>query len=394
MIRVSKILIVIGLYTLSFLVLSKLQKAPTLNRYAEMVVKRCNLSKIKNFCYEAEIPKLMRDLSMEDTFDVIQMVQDKDSLFLNCHNVAHRLSEIESKRVGWQNTALHCPLAKCNYGCLHGAFAGRFRGETLDQNQISQVLPEILSVCEPRPGYTPSDIDLAMCYHGIGHLAMYITGGSPERSISICEEIKTKSPGISYTNLCAEGVFMTVFHGQETPEDIALVKYVTPKKEVVPAFCNKFGSYWNICRRESYGLYSQDKKTAQSIENFCSYSKDKDMKEYCYLGIIGLFATDAFSKPGDPFSVIESFCKGFSKENQNLCFSGISMKLLQSDPLRYAKTANQICALSEKYGVSDRCYKDVIYYAGFIFGKLHPKERETYCANFPGKWQKSCLYKN
>lgn len=385
-----KIFALLSIFIFTFYLLSSHYK-PTLDSLADMVIKRCGTTKIKTLCYEAEIPKLMRAITMENAFKVTQIVQDKDPHFISCHNLAHDLSEIQSRNIGWQETVHHCPQAICNYGCLHGAFAGRFRGDVLSETQIENVLPEILSVCEPRDGYKPSDLDMAMCYHGIGHLAMYITGGSPKRTISICEKIKTASPGISYTRLCVEGMFMTVFHGQENPEDVALVKDIKPERRDILTFCSQYPGYWDICRRESYGLFLHEPHTPQSLVNFCSYAIDRNMKEYCYLGVISIFTTEAFSSDNG-LNLLESYCRALPDQDKYLCFSGASMRLLQSDPLRYVKTAAAICNLASKYGVERKCYEDATYYAEFTFGSSHPEKRAEYCSEFPETWKDKCLY--
>lgn len=372
-----------------YYLLSKSAAKSSVDILAEKIRAKCATAKVRLYCYEAEIPKLMNTNTMEDVFAVTKKVQDADTSFLYCHNLAHKLSEIESKKIGWKDTALHCPVAMCNYGCLHGAFAQRFRGDALTDSQLETVLPEILSVCEPRDGYAPTDIDLAMCYHGIGHLAMFVTGGKPDRAIPVCEKIKTKSVGISYPRLCIEGAFMTVFQGGIDPTDIALVRDIKPSKQNVVSFCAKYPGYWDICRRESYALFFNDTKTPESLISFCSYATSPEMKEYCYMGVIGIYTTEVFSED-DGVNRLDKFCNGLTGDDKELCFTGSALRLLQIDPLRYVKTVTEICKLSSGIG-DNKCYKEAVHYADFIFGTAHPTERESYCSNLPDIWKDSCL---
>jgi len=384
-----KIIVLFLFFILTFCFLMLSSTKFSVDILATKILSKCATAPVRLYCYEAEIPKLMSTNTMEDVFAVTKKVQDEDTSFLYCHNLAHKLSEIESKKIGWKDTALHCPLAMCNYGCLHGAFAQRFRGDVLTDTQLETVLPEILSVCEPREGYTPTDIDLAMCYHGIGHLAMFVTGGKPDRAISICEKIKTKSVGISYTRLCIEGAFMTVFQGGIDPEDIALVRDIKPTRENIVPFCAKYPAYWDICRHESYALYFDDKKTPEDLVKFCSYAINRQMKEYCYLGVIGIFTTQAFSE-SNGLEQLDRFCKGLPGEDIGLCFKGSALRLLQVDPIRYVNSAKELCNLSELIGDAE-CYKAMVHYADFIFGTTHMPERENYCQALPDKWKSSCL---
>ncbi len=357
---------------------------------AENVLEQCKGAQYRPACYEAEIPKLMAYMSMEDAFAVTKLVSDKDPQFANCHVVAHKLTSLETRKdpSRWKDVLLRCPSSVCNYGCLHGSMIERFRSETLTDEQVEKVLPDIMDLCEPREGFVPSAIDKTMCYHGIGHLAMYMTGGDPARAIPVCEKTAVRSDGANYLSTCIEGVFMTVFQSVDS-EDFALVRWIRPEKGDVRSFCSRYGQYWQMCRRESFPLFDDESmKKASGLEKFCSYATTPQDMRSCYWGGINVIST-RFFELGGGISDVDSYCKGFRVETQGLCYGGVAMRLVQIDPIRNVQIADTICALARDAARLE-CYNNLLYYATFSFN-TGSQEFRTYCAQLSGDWKEACL---
>ncbi len=357
--------------------------------YASEVLAKCKTAQYRPSCYDKEIPKLMRVISMEDAFDVTRLVQAEDPKYVYCHVLAHTLSfeESEKSKEGWKDVLTRCPLNMCNYGCLHGSLTERFRGEVLSDDQISSILADLSEVCETRRGFSPSEIDSSMCYHALGHLAMYITDGKPDRAVPICKQISTKDDGRDFTNTCVQGAFMTVFQGVD-PEDIALVKDIKPGKEHVAQFCNQYGEYWWSCRRESFPLFREELKDPQELVKFCSYSTEKNIQDDCYLAVLNVIAVDAF-EDGEGVPHVSRYCGQMPRGRQGICYTGIAMRLVQINPREYLDQAVEVCMLGSGAGVDAECFEGLVYYgyASFLPGS---KDSELYCSTLPGEWSYAC----
>lgn len=364
-------------------------KKKSLSEYATDVLQICRESQYRPSCYDKEIPKLMKHISLEDAFKVTQIVQTEDPKYVYCHVLAHKLSYEESKKSkdGWKDVLTRCPLNMCNYGCLHGSLTERFRGEVLTAEQINSVLPDLADVCEKRKGFSPSEIDSSMCYHALGHLAMYITDGKPDKAIEVCKRVSIKPDGRDYTTTCVQGAFMTVFQGVD-PEDIALVKEIKPDSEHVAQFCNQYGEFWWSCRRESFPLYLQKLKVPENLVEFCSYSTEESIMDDCYLSVLNVIAVDAF-EDSDGLPHVSRYCEKLPYSRQGICYEGIAMRLVQINPRDYLDQAIEVCNLGHSAGVDADCFEGLVYYgyASFIPGSPDSK---AYCSKLPGEWSYAC----
>ncbi len=105
---------------------------------------RCQKEEFTPNCYDKEIPKLMRFMSMEDAFGVTRYVQEKDPKYRFCHVLAHELSYLETAKdpENWMDTMARCPATMCNNGCPHGVLMYKFKSESLSDSQIESILPE------------------------------------------------------------------------------------------------------------------------------------------------------------------------------------------------------------------------------------------------------------
>jgi hypothetical protein len=243
-----------------------------LKSYADRTLAQCAASAYHPACYDQAIPKLVDDISMQDTFKVLALVQSGDSSYLNCHVVAHFISQKETAKdpSRWKDVITECPSMVCSDGCLHGVLLQRYNREYLSHSQIEELIPDLQDVCEPRGTWHPAEVERTMCYHGIGHLSMYATNADVKTAIDICNRVGNKDDGRGYVETCLEGVFMSIFQPAD-PEGSALVKYVTPPKEGVDAFCARFkGIALDVCHRESLALFSQEVQTPAGLyKSFC-----------------------------------------------------------------------------------------------------------------------------
>ena len=384
-----KLFISVCLILAMVIVLWTLGKPATIQQAAVFVLAACKDAGYRPSCYEKEIPKLLGKLTMEQTFAVVKKVQDEDPSYLYCHVLAHKISFAESVMHPdqWKDILSRCPQAQCNYGCLHGSLIQRFRGETLTEDQISEAIPDLSEVCEPKKGFSPTDIDRTMCYHALGHLAMYITGGKPEKSIPICQAVSKKSDGRDYTDTCIQGSFMTVFQGVD-PEDIALVKAIKPEKKDVDTFCDHYGKNWQDCRRESYPLFANEIRTPGGFITFCSYTTDQVHWDNCALGALNIVADSLFEKD-DGVKKTGYYCASVPVKFRGICFAGIAQRLVQIEPSRHIDTAVSICTDALTLNIRDECFSGLAHYGSVSF-LPHAREQSIFCQKIPAKWQQKC----
>lgn len=387
------------LFPLALLILASgltgffLFQKPTIAKLAQRVITTCEASAYRPTCYEKEIPKLMNSISMEEAFAVTKLVQDRDPEFLYCHVLAHEISFRESAKnpSAWKDVLNRCPVAMCNYGCLHGSLVQRFRGQdVLSDTQLEEVLPDLRMVCEPRPGFAPSEIDRSMCYHALGHLAMYISAGDPKRALAICQRVIPNPDTREFMETCAGGVFMTVFQGID-PEDIALVKDIKPQPQKVPEFCRRYGTYARQCRQESFAMFRGEISTPAGYSTFCSFAHTPKEIEECTFIVVNDVTVRVLSAP-DGVEQLTNYCLGVPKDRQELCFAGIAMRMVQIEPLRYVGAAQDFCKIAERHGVGGRCFEGVVFYAAFSFPQGSANWR-AYCETLEDPWKTACLTK-
>ncbi len=357
-----------------------------LDTYAKRVIARCASASFKPACYDEEIPRLMNRISMEDAFIVTKLVQKQDPKYLYCHVLGHKLSykETEKDSTKWKDVVARCPTTMCNNGCQHGAMMKRFNSETLTDEQIDEIKPDLASVCEPRGSWKPVEVERSMCYHALGHLGMYVTGAKIDRSIDLCKNITHKTDGRNYEQTCTEGVLMSLYQPLE-PEDQALVKGVTPKKEDVPAFCNALaGEARDACFRESWPLFLDEIQKPEGLLKFCSYTKDENARWKCTLTSMNILTVYLVIGNDSNLNRLNEFCMALPQPDRSWCFGGAAARLLQIDPA-YVPKSIEVCEFAKDPG----CWKSL----GNMIGTTYTEgssERKKACLLLPPARQSSC----
>lgn len=365
----------------------------SLQEYADTVFEKCSFEDHSLSCYDREIPKLMSTLSMEEAFLVTRLVQEKDPRYLECHVLGHYLAERETAKdpSRWKDVVASCPVTMCNNGCPHGALMARFGNQTefLSDEQIEEIKPDLVTVCEPRGEWNPAEVERSMCYHAIGHLNMYVTNANIDKSVEICKDIGVKQDGRSYVQTCTEGVLMSIYQPLG-PEDFALVKDITPKKEEVVSFCSKYtGMAFAACHKESWPLFQAEIVQPEGLVKFCSYAKDSFSETNCYASLMNIL-TLFFVINEDNLNKLEQFCTGLPEEKVGLCFAHAARRLMQIDPVYYPDKAAEVCATAKMVGVGGECYDKLAEYAAWSFHS-GSKEFIQYCNTLPSPWNIHCL---
>ncbi|MDP3769863.1 MAG: hypothetical protein Q8R40_02920 [bacterium] len=358
--------------------------------YSMGVLSECSQAGSREACYDKAIPRLMDTISMEQAFEVTREIQKEDPAYAYCHVLGHNISSRETKKdpSKWLDVIARCPTTMCNNGCMHGAMMQRFQSESLDDSQIEAVIPDIANACEPRGNWHPREVERSMCYHGLGHLFMYVTRADLNTSSSLCERVGEKEDGRSYVQTCIQGVFMQMFQPLEA-EDFALVEGKTPKKEDMSAFCAAFSGEKRVaCHNESWPLFREEIEQPEGTTAFCSFSRDPLDQSKCY-GTALSYLTVLFAIDQKNVSKLEHFCNGLVVDRRGECFGFAAARLVQVDPA-LTSTALDVCSRAVAAGYGDACFKSLADFGiqSFLPGS---SELKSYCERMPNQWSRVCF---
>ena len=365
--------------------------AQELQSLADRVLSSCSTKSGSGIqaCYNEEIPKLMEHpgITMEDAFQVIKLVQAKDDSYYYCHVASHIIvaKEVDKDPSKWQEMVLRCPFDMCSNGCIHGAFQERFKTDSLNDQQIEAVFPELDQVCESRPGWNPSPIDQDSCYHGLGHTAMYLTGADIDKSAVLCQRLGVKKDGRNFVQTCTEGIFMQLYQPRE-PEDEALIKNIVPDKTGLTKFCDQFsGGIRDACYREGWVLYKAEVQVPSGAVAYCGYTSDPSANFLC---LDKIFQTIMVLGDLDE-QKMKSYCQALPSSYESLCFTDTAYRLVTADKTLLNR-ALSVCQYAESLGVGHDCYQRLSE-SSTQLNRPGSAEQKDYCAAFPVSWRPSCL---
>lgn len=319
---------------------------------------------------------------MEQAFQVTSIIQNKTHGYYFCHVLGHELASKETAKdpTKWTQVIARCPVGQCSNGCLHGAAQERFRNDTLTPAQITEVEPQLATTCAGNGVRSYTGLEQGSCYHSLGHLSMYVTGGDIHASLKVCDAI-AKEPE---TQLCYDGAFMQIFQPLE-PEDYGLVRKIAPTSSpAAEKFCDTFsGKAQESCHEESWPLYGTSLDAPAGVLHFCSLV-DADGRKRCYNGIFYVLTAEFNFDIGK----IQRLCTGLPDDVKGQCFANAASRAIETD-YRLAPTAMQICAVADSAGAGDRCYTELLFYSTYNYHTGSP-QFESFCAQFPAKYVDAC----
>ncbi len=370
---------------------AKLPEA-TIKEYASKVIEKCSTASYRPSCYDKEVPKYMDNpykLSMEDAFKVTAEVQNQDKTFTYCHVLGHELSakEVDKDQSKWKDVLTRCPSGVCSNGCLHGGMQERFRSDSLTEDQLNRLKPDFASLCRKKDTWTPTGLEQGSCYHALGHLLMYATKADATKASRLCDELTKNDEGKWYTTLCYDGVFMQIYQPLE-PEDFALVKNITPKKDGVDSFCSAYESNKReSCHTESWPLFFKEIMTPDGLYAFCQ-NKDIVNKQKCFNALFYVAAAQLQLN----VEKITTFCDGTEKEVRGQCFASSASRLIEVD-YRNADNALALCTEADRQGVGENCYRELATFATYNYHSGSPESKKL-CNSLPDNIKGLCLTQN
>ena len=362
----------------------------SIREYALQVVEACADDSFRPGCYDEEIPELIGRLSMEEAFEVARVVQREDPEYGYCHVLGHNLSAKETAKDPdkWREVISRCPVGICSNGCLHGAAQERFRDNVLDKEQLETAKQELIGTCEDREGKTFSGLERAECYHGLGHLSMYLTGADLQQSVEICDVIAIDKDHGDFTDLCYGGLFMQLFQPLDE-EDTALIAGKGPETpDEARPFSESFEDtdVEEACWGQAIALFRSGFSDPDKILEVCGQSSTEDAKEYCYSMA---FYGEAQGANYDA-ATLTKLCEGLPSHLQAFCFGDMSNAIIHGS-FENIERAVDFCSNASDPEVEQGCYERILEYSNFniLPGTEH---FNRLCQALPeGELTESCL---
>ncbi|MBP9757333.1 MAG: hypothetical protein KBD06_01920 [Candidatus Pacebacteria bacterium] len=352
---------------------------------AEAILQHCNTAASDHSpCYEAEVAQLYPTFSVPQIFDVIREIRAEDPSYQFCHVLAHKVGErvVAEDPDRWVDAIpLNPPSGYCSNGFIHGVVGGRFRAEVLSDETLKTFMHDFKRACEPRDDWHPSDLDKAICYHGMGHLYDFITNADLDRALGLCAETVPNE----FRRVCVEGVFMQIFQPLE-PDDFALIEQmkVKPTKDTVRQFCASYkdAEYVGACLRESWPMYQGMLDGTGAVE-YCAGQPNAEHEDRCYQTVFSIIGRQMLAKP----DVQLHACTIMPEERRQMCYSVIADTILEED----RGNASGALAFCDRAGGNyvDSCISYLIRAARFNFGSSQD-QYSNFCAALPAARRSEC----
>jgi hypothetical protein len=360
--------------------------ASSTDRIARQMVAACAKSGTDHStCYESEVPNLYPKLSVAQIFDVVREIRALDPSYQFCHVLAHKIGNraVAEDPNNWVDVIPLNPAdSLCSNGFIHGVFEGRFGADVLSDATIQQFMPQFVEACEPHDGWNPSNLDRAICYHGMGHLADYITNADLPKALNFCSQVAPSD----YQRVCIQGVFMQIYQPLE-PDDYALIAQmpVKPTKDTVRQFCATFHDpeYVGSCLEESWPMFQNSILDGTGVASFCSGQPDATETNQCYVSMSSIIGRTSLGNSEKAVSA----CNQFPAAQQETCYSYSAQAVLEED-LSQSENAIALCERAPAY-IAEQCMSDLIQHAQFTFGN-NTQAHKAFCAAVPQSLQASC----
>lgn len=356
----------------------------SLDEYTGEIMSHCSQSPYRSICYNDLIPEYFEKVGLVDSFKLIRKVQQSDRAYGYCHLAAHEIARqgVEEDPKNWRDVLSRCPRdGMCANGCLHGALITRFVGAEsgMSRVEIDEAISELSGICEPRSGWDPSALDKGNCYHGLGHLAMYMTVGDMDGSLEICGRFVEGDDPANMRSLCYGGVFMQLFQPLE-PEDEAMVAHIDVSQDNFVEFCNQFprGGGRTECFERGSMLFPNATTDGLVMKRFCELSADRQITESCYAMIFSLVGS------GSDYDSerIAAICDTVEPERRGDCYGLSAINMIDADPT-FISRVPEVCEASDDNGVRDACFAKVSWYAPYRFNQ-GTKNFDSLCQVLPG----------
>ena len=291
------------------------------------------------------------------TFEELKSLYHKKQVNSRCHSIAHHLGEwVYGYTQNIEESLQYADPLSCGGGIYHGVFENyfsilNFEGVVPEQVEIKQLCNAI------EDDYY--SLDMAHCFHGIGHGLMFLYDYDVFSAVKRCEDFNTDLE----QNSCANGVFMqNVLKYFETGEgDFDQDDILYPCNEMISQFvptCYIWqGAY--ILKQRDFEVYSSFRECDKINQEFI---------KYCYYGIGAELESDA----GGKMELALLYCQaGNISSYHQSCFRGMLMKT----SMVYLDSGFGFCPLVPEQ-FKEECYDGLGYWINLRHGSDEEKEKD------------------
>ncbi len=196
-----------------------------------------------------------------------QLAHADDTVAGVCHAVAHDLGHAALAQANDSvSAALRERSDVCGGGYIHGVIERALAASSDPQR-------DILRVCAPRQE--------GICWHGVGHGAMFVTDMNVSRSLALC----AKAPSTLLEHRCGEGVFMQRFNAESAGTGGAAS--ALPSLDATAALCRRTtggqqGNCWFYAPNVWLAAHPDDFAGAMG---WCAAQGDSSARQVCAKGV-------------------------------------------------------------------------------------------------------------
>ncbi len=339
-------------------------------------------------CYEREVPNLYPALPLPKIFDIVRDIRRRDPSYQFCHVLAHKLGEnaVAADPSHWLDLIpLNPSDGMCSNGFIHGVIVGRFRNDVLDDATLQKTVKDFQSACEPRANWHPSSLDQAICYHGMGHLFMFITNADIKKSIDVCGVVG-KSPTGNFLRVCSEGVFMQIYQPLE-PDDFALLNLL-PEKPTAENYRRLCSAYTDpavqgACLREAWPLAREGVTSGTGVAKFCSKQPNAEQESDCYDTATAIIGRMHLADPDGAATA----CTALPQSRQSVCFISVAQAQIEEDR---EKGADALAFCSRAPGdIASQCVQTLVERSSSYFPPDSP-DQDAFCALASAEYHTPC----
>lgn len=340
-------------------------------------------------CYETEIPSLYPKLDVPAIFDIVRDIRKLDTSYQFCHVLGHKIGErvVSEDPSGWVNAIpLNPSDGLCSNGFIHGVVGGRFRAEVLDDATIQKFLPDFKIACAAHDRWQPSDLDRAICYHGMGHLFDFITNADIPKALSLCSSVAPEN----FKRVCVQGVFMQIYQPLE-PDDYALIEQMPlkPSTTTVARYCRHFASdpmAEGSCIEESWPLRTRQILDGTGVAGLCALEPNAEETDSCYIAMSSIIGRLNLGSSGG--AAAASACDKFPSERQAQCYA-YSAEAVLEESRADASPAIALCTRAASPETQSQCLSMLIQHASFMFG-TNRSQMSGFCDALPQPYKAQC----
>lgn len=313
-----------------FLTSNRASQADT-NIVANNILAKCSANQNPESCYAKEFVPIAEKQGPNFSFEVLFVLQKKDSKAIGCHLIAHGigLGTYQYDPSNWQSEIRNINSA-CSYGAIHGIIEN-YIASLPDRKLSIEIIPNI---CGERPR--------ADCNHIIGHLILVETKADVNNALDMCDIFKKDSVQLNH---CYTGVFMEyqtalnlIEHGL-APRSWLNWPVRVPELEKM---CRKYnGNKAIACWKEIvHAVAVKYKNNAQEVFTFCDSAPIKEAAFQCKSHSIGIMAATFDFDYHRTRSMCEVNKKDFAFINH--CYSALVASTLSTIP-RAIEESRKFC---------------------------------------------------